>query len=53
MILKLTEQESNILLGLLEDVSQADDIQDAFPIQYRIALKSIIQKLGGTYFGKL
>lgn len=53
MILTLTAEEYSILLGLLEDISQANDIQDALPIQYRTALKSIIQKLGGTYFGKM
>ena len=53
MILMLTAEECSILLGLLEDISQANDIQDALPIRYRTALKSIIQELGGTYFGKL
>ena len=53
MILILTEEEYSILLGLLEDIAQAEDVHDALPVQYRIAVKSIIQKLGGTYFGKL
>ena len=53
MILILTAEEWSILLGLLEDVSQAEDVLDALPVNYRIAIKSIIQKLGGTYFGKL
>lgn len=53
MILELTEKEQVILLGLLEDESQEDDIKDAYPVQDRIAIKSIIQKLGGTYFGNL
>lgn len=53
MLLILTAEEYSILLGLLEDISQAEDILDAPPVQYRMALKSIIQKLGGTYFGKL
>ena len=53
MILELTEKEQITLLGLLEDISQAEDINEAFPIQERIAIKSIIQKLGGTYFGIL
>ncbi len=53
MILILTAEEYSILLGLLEDISQAEDIHDALPVQDRIAIKSIIQKLGGTYFGKL
>jgi len=51
MILELTENEQITLLGLLEDISQAEDINEVFMIQQRIALKSIIQKLGGTYFG--
>ncbi len=53
MILELTEKEQITLLGLLEDISQAEDINEAFPIQERITIKSIIQKLGGTYFGTL
>ena len=53
MILMLTADEWSTLLGILEDIVQADDIHDAFPIQSRIAIESIIQKLGGTYFGKL
>ena len=51
MILELTENEQITLLGLLEDISQEQDINEAFPIQARIAIKSIIQKLGGTFFG--
>lgn len=53
MILELTENEQITLLGLLEDISQAEDINEVFPIQSRIAIKSIIQKLGGTYFGEM
>jgi len=53
MILELTEKEQVVLLGLLEDKSQEEDIRDSFPVQDRIAIKSIIQKLGGTYFGNL
>lgn len=53
MILMLTAQEWSILLGLLEDISQEDDINEVFPIETRIAIKSIIQKLGGTFFGNL
>ena len=53
MILMLTADEWSILLGILEDISQADDIHDVFPLQFRIAIESIIKKLGGTYFGKL
>ena len=53
MILELTEIEKIVLLGLLEDISQEDDINEAYSIQTRIAIKSIIQKLGGTYFGTM
>jgi hypothetical protein len=53
MILELTEKEQTVLLGLLEDISQAEDVNNVFPVQDRIALISIIQKLGGTYFGKI
>lgn len=42
-----------LLLGILEDLSQEDDVNDAFTIQERIVIKAIIRKLGGTYFGKL
>lgn len=51
MILELTENEQITLIGLLEDISQEDDVNEAYPIQTRIAIKSIIQKLGGTFFG--
>ena len=53
MILELTEKEQVLLLGLLEDKAQEDDIRDSYPIPDRITIKSIIQKLGGTYFGNL
>ena len=53
MILELTEKEQITLLGLLEDISQADDVHKAFPLQSRIAISSIIKKLGGTFFGKI
>ena len=53
MILELTEHEQITLLGILEDLSQAEDINVVFPAQSRIAIKSIMQKLGGTYFGKI
>ena len=53
MILELTEKEQIVLIGLLEDKSQEDDIRDAYPVQDRIAIKSIIRKLGGTYFGNM
>ena len=51
MILDLTEIEKIVLLGLLEDIAQAEDVNEACPIQTRVAIKGIIQKLGGTYFG--
>ena len=53
MILELTENEQITLIGLLEDISQEDDVNEAYPIQTRIAIKSIIQKLGGTFFGTM
>lgn len=53
MILELTEMEHIVLLGILEDKSQEDDVREVYPIQDRIAIKSIIQKLGGTFFGNL
>lgn len=53
MILELTEKEQITLLGILEDIVQEEDINEVFPIQERIFIRSIIQKLGGTYFGKL
>lgn len=53
MILELTENEQITLIGLLEDISQEDDVNEVYPIQTRIAIKGIIQKLGGTYFGNL
>lgn len=53
MILELTEIEKIVLLGLLEDIAQAEDVNEACPIQTRIAIKGIIQKLGGTYFGAM
>ncbi len=53
MILELSEREKNLLLGLLEDLSQEDDITDVFTFEERLIIKSIIIKLGGSYFGKL
>lgn len=53
MILELTEIEQIVLLGLLEDISQEDDVNEVYSIQARIAIKGIIQKLGGTYFGTM
>lgn len=53
MILELSEREKILLLGLLEDLSQEDDIMDVFTYEERLSIKSIIIKLGGSYFGKL
>ncbi len=53
MIIELTENEQITLLGLLEDIAKEDAVNNAFSIKQSIALSSIIQKLGGTYFGKL
>lgn len=53
MILELTENEQVVLLGFLEDKAQEEDVRDVYTIQDRIAIKNIIQKLGGTFFGKL
>ena len=53
MILKLTDNEQILLLGLLEDISQEEDVNEVLPVQSRILIISIIQKLGGTYFGKI
>jgi len=52
-LVQLTLTESMILLGLLEDIAQEDDVNEAYPIQTRIVIKDVIQKLGGTYFGKM
>lgn len=53
MILKLTDNEQIFLLGLLEDIAQAEDVNKVLSVQSRILIISIIQKLGGTYFGKI
>ena len=53
MIIELTKNEKIILLGLLEDIAQAEDVNKVFPIDQRFAIVSIIQKLGGSFFGKL
>lgn len=53
MNLKLTENEQIFLLGLLEDIAQAENVNEILPVQSRILIISIIQKLGGTYFGKI
>ena len=53
MTLYLTEDEQTVLLGILEDLSQEEDIYDFCCEKSRKAIKEIIVKLGGTYFGKL
>lgn len=53
MVLVLTAEEYTVLLGLLEDIAQEEDVQEAFSIQSRMSIKSIIRKLNGTYFGQL
>ena len=53
MILELTGIEQIVLLGLLEDISQWDNVNEVYSIQARNAIKDIIQKLGGTYFGTM
>lgn len=42
MIVELTEKEQITLLGILEDIVQAEDVNEVFPISERIAIKSII-----------
>lgn len=53
MVIILTAEEYSILLGLLEDISQEDDVNEVYSNQTRIVIKDIIQKLGGSYFGRL
>jgi len=53
MVLELTESEQISLLGVLEDLSQEDGIEEWMQFETRIAIKEIIRKLGGTYFGHL
>lgn len=53
MILELTENEQTTLIGLLEDIAQAEEVNEVFTIQQRIAILSIIYKLGGTFFGRM
>ena len=50
--MRLTNDEKAILLGIMEDLSQEDDIVDQ-PIDIKATIVSVIRKLGGTYFGKL
>ncbi len=48
--MRLTNDEKAILLGLLEDMSQKDDIEQQ-PMDIKSTIVSVIRKLGGTYFG--
>jgi len=50
--MRLTNDEKAILLGLLEDMSDEDDIEQQ-PMDIKETIVSVIGKLGGTYFGKL
>ena len=50
--MRLTNDEKAILLGILEDLSQEEDIVDQ-PIDIKATIVSVIRKLGGAYFGKL
>ena len=50
--MRLTNDEKAILLGIMEDLSQEDDIVDQ-PMDIKETIVSVIGKLGGTYFGKL
>ena len=50
--MRLTNDEKSILLGIMEDLSQEDDIVDQ-PIDIKATIVSVIRKLGGAYFGKL
>ena len=50
--MRLTNDEKAILLGLLEDMSDEEDIEQQ-PMDIKATIVSVIRKLGGTYFGKL
>jgi hypothetical protein len=50
--MRLTNDEKAILLGIMEDLSQDDDINTQ-PIDIKGTIVSVIRKLGGTYFGNL
>ena len=50
--MRLTNDEKAILLGLLEDMSDEEDIEQQ-PVDIKATIVSVIRKLGGTYFGKL
>lgn len=53
MIIELTVYEQITLLGILEDIANVEDVNALLDIRTMIAIKSIIQKLGGSYFGKI
>jgi len=50
--MRLTNDEKAILLGLLEDMSDEEGIEQQ-PMDIKSTIVSVIRKLGGTYFGKL
>ena len=50
--MRLTNDERAILLGLLEDMSEEEDIEQQ-PTDIKETIVSVIGKLDGTYFGKL
>ena len=50
--MRLTNDEKAILLGLLEDMSDDEDIEQQ-PMDIKETIVSVIRKLGGAYFGKL
>ena len=50
--MRLTNDEKAILLGILEDMSDEEGIEQQ-PMDIKATIVSVIRKLGGTYFGKL
>ena len=50
--MRLTNDEKAILLGLLEDMSDEEDIEQQ-PMDIKETIVSVIRKLGGTCFGNL
>ena len=50
--MRLTNDERAILLGLLEDMTEEEDIEQQ-PMDIKKTIVTVIGKLGGTYFGKL
>ena len=50
--MRLTNDEKAILLGILEDMSDEEDVEQ-LPMDIKETIVSVIGKLGGIYFGKL